>query len=125
MASRRGRGCGTRSSAPGSGGPPSSARRSPSPAPAGEAVFRGMLAVPGLFDAVHFAALRTGSRLALLADAAARRRLVPRLRAYLDSSPAHLAVSVFATGASAGSRLADPHPAMSHVGVVPHPQPHR
>ena len=37
---------------------------------AGEAVFRSMLAVPGLYDAFHFAALRTGSRLAMLADAA-------------------------------------------------------
>ena len=48
---------------------------------AGEAVFRAMLATPGLYDAFHFAALRPGSRLALLADAAARRQLVPRLRA--------------------------------------------
>ena len=63
-----------------------------------------MLAVPGLYDAFHFAALRTGSRLATLADAAARRQLVPRLRAYLDAHPADLVVSVFATGASAVSR---------------------
>ena len=68
---------------------------------AGEAVFRGMLAVPGLFDAFHFAALRPGNRLALLTDAAARRQLVPRLRDYLDAYPADLAVSVFATAASA------------------------
>src|ERR1700733_14724344 len=47
--------------------------------PAGERVFRAMLAVPGLFDAFHFAGLRTGSKLALRADAAARRQLVPRL----------------------------------------------
>ena len=32
---------------------------------AGEQVFRSMLAVPGLFDAFHFAALRPGNRLAL------------------------------------------------------------
>jgi len=50
---------------------------------AGERVFRAMLSVPGLFDAFHFAALRPGTRLALLADAAARRQVVPRLRAYL------------------------------------------
>ena len=55
---------------------------------AGEAVFRAMLATPGLFDAFHFAALRPGSRLALLADAGARRQLVPRLRDYLDAHPA-------------------------------------
>src|SRR5260221_44817 len=91
----------------------------------GEAVFRGMLAVPGLFDAVHFSALRTGSRLALLADAAARRRVVPRLRAFLDENPADLAISVFATGASAVSRLADRYPAMSHVVFCTDVTPHR
>src|SRR5260221_11286403 len=94
-------------------------------APVGEAVFRGMLAVPGLFDAVHFAALRTGSRLALLADAAARRRLVPGLRAYLDSSPADLAISVFATGASPGTRLADPYPSLNPTAVCTDVTPHR
>ena len=92
---------------------------------AGEAVFRGMLAVPGLFDAFHFAALRPGSQLALLADAAARRQLVPRLRAYLDAHPADLAVSVFATAASAVSVLADRYPGMSHVVLCSDVTPHR
>ena len=75
---------------------------------AGEAVFRSMLAVPGLYDAFHFSALRTGSRLALLADAAARRQVVPRLRDYLDAHPADLVISVFATGASAMSTPGEP-----------------
>ena len=57
-----------------------------------------MLATPGLFDAFHIAALRPGSRLALLADAGARRQLVQRLRDYLDAHPADLAISVFARG---------------------------
>jgi processive 1,2-diacylglycerol beta-glucosyltransferase len=92
---------------------------------AGEAVFRSMLSMPGLFDAFHFAGLRTGSRLALLADAAARRRLVPRLREYLDEHPADLAISVFATGASAISRLAGRYPAMSHVVFCTDVTPHR
>ena len=91
----------------------------------GEAVFRGMLAVPGLFDAFHFAALRTGSPLALLADAAARRRLVPRLRAHLDASPADLVISVFATGAAAVSGLADRYPDLSHVVFCTDVTPHR
>ncbi len=93
--------------------------------PAGEAVFRAMLAVPGLFDALHFAGLRTGSRVALLADAAARRQLVPRLRRYLDEQPADLAISVFATGASAISALAGRYPAMSHVVFATDVTPHR
>jgi processive 1,2-diacylglycerol beta-glucosyltransferase len=92
---------------------------------AGEAVFRTMLSVPGLFDAFHFAALRPGSRLALLADAAARRQVVPRLRAYLDEHPVDLAISVFSTGASAVSKLAERYPAMTHVVFCTDVTPHR
>jgi processive 1,2-diacylglycerol beta-glucosyltransferase len=92
---------------------------------AGEAVFRSMLAVPGLYDAFHFAALRPGSGLALLADAAARRQLVPRLRGYLDAHPADLVISVFATASSAVSALADAYPAMSHVVLCSDVTPHR
>src|SRR5215469_4517217 len=92
---------------------------------AGEAVFRAMLATPGLFDAFHFAALRPGSRLALLADAGARRQLVPKLRDYLDEHPADLAVSVLATAASAVSVLADRYPGMSHVVLCSDVTPHR
>jgi UDP-N-acetylglucosamine:LPS N-acetylglucosamine transferase len=92
---------------------------------AGEAVFRAMLAVPGLFDAVHFAALRPGGRLARFADSAASRQVVPRLRAHLDQHPADLAISVFSTGAAAVSRLAGRYPAMSHVVFCTDVTPHR
>jgi UDP-N-acetylglucosamine:LPS N-acetylglucosamine transferase len=92
---------------------------------AGEAVFRTMLAVPGLFDAFHFASLRTGGRAALLADSAARRQVVPRLRAYLDEHPVDLVISVFSTGASAASRVAPRYPAMSHVVFCTDVTPHR
>jgi processive 1,2-diacylglycerol beta-glucosyltransferase len=92
---------------------------------AGERVFRTMLAVPGLFDAFHFAGLRTGSKLALRADAAARRQLVPRLARYLDEHPPDLAISVFSTGASAISALAPRYPAMSHVVFCTDVTPHR
>ena len=92
---------------------------------AGTAVFRAMLAVPGVYDAFHFAALRTGNRLTDLADAAARRQILPRLRAHLDAAPADLAVSVYATGASAVSSLADRYPAMRHVVFCTDATPHR
>jgi processive 1,2-diacylglycerol beta-glucosyltransferase len=92
---------------------------------AGEAIFRGMLAVPGLFDAFHFAALRPGNRLALLTDAAARRQLVPRLRNYLDRYPTDLVISVFATGASAASSLAERYPGLSHLVFCTDVTPHR
>ncbi len=92
---------------------------------AGGAVFRTMLAVPGLYDAFHFAALRTGNRVAELADAAASRRILPRLRDLLDTDPADLAISVFATGASAISRLAGRYPSMRHVVFSTDVTPHR
>jgi processive 1,2-diacylglycerol beta-glucosyltransferase len=92
---------------------------------AGEAVFRSMLSVPGLYDAFHFAALRTGGRLALLADAAARRQMVPRLRRHLDTHPADLAVSVFATAAAAVSHLHSRYRDMTHVVFCTDVTPHR
>jgi processive 1,2-diacylglycerol beta-glucosyltransferase len=92
---------------------------------AGQQVFRAMLAVPGLYDGFHFAGLRQGSRLALLADWAARRRIVPRLRDFVDGDPPDLAISVFATGASAVSRLAGQYPAMHHVVFCSDVTPHR
>jgi processive 1,2-diacylglycerol beta-glucosyltransferase len=92
---------------------------------AGEAVFRVMLAVPGFYDAFHFGALRPGNRLALLADAAARRRVVPRLREQLEAGQPDLIISVFPTGASAVSRLADAYPAASHVVYCTDVTPHR
>lgn len=92
---------------------------------AGGAVFRAMFSVPGLYDAFHFAALRSGNRLALLADAGARRQILPRLRDLLDAEPADLVLSVFATGASAVSQLAGRYPGMRHVVFCTDVTPHR
>ncbi len=92
---------------------------------AGEHAFRSMLAVPGLYDAFYFAALRPGTRLAQLADAGARHQLVPRLTEYLDHHPADLAISVFATGASAISAIAARYPALKHVVFCRDATPHR
>ena len=73
---------------------------------AGERVFGRLVAIPGLYDGLHFAHLRTGSRLADLMAWAASARLVPALEADLARQPADLLLSVFATGATAaaGSR---------------------
>jgi processive 1,2-diacylglycerol beta-glucosyltransferase len=70
-----------------------------------ERLFHRLVAVPGLYDGLHFAHLRTGSRLADRMDHAATARLVPALRAELDRHPADLVISVFATGASAAAKL--------------------
>ena len=80
----------------------------------GARLFNRLVAVPGLYDALHFAHLRTGSRLADLMDRAASARLVPALQAELERQPADLVVSVFATGASAAARLKAGAPAAAY-----------
>jgi processive 1,2-diacylglycerol beta-glucosyltransferase len=81
----------------------------------GERVFHGLVAVPGLYDGLHFAHLRPGSRLADRMDRASSARLVPAVRAELERRPADLAFSVFATGASAAARLKAEVPALRTV----------
>ena len=73
---------------------------------AGDWVFRRLTAMPGLYDGLHFAHLRPGSRLAEAMDRAATSRLVPALYTELRREPADLIIAVFATGASAAARLA-------------------
>lgn len=90
----------------------------------GEDVFRGLLAVPGLYDAFHFGQLRPGGRLARFADAASCRFLVPAMHQWLQLRPVQLVVSVFATGAAAASRVKPAHPelvtAVFCTDVCPH-----
>jgi processive 1,2-diacylglycerol beta-glucosyltransferase len=62
-------------------------------------------ALPGAYDALHFAHLRTGSRLARALDSGACTRLVPALRERLVRAPVDLVLSMFATGASAAAKL--------------------
>lgn len=93
--------------------------------PAAETTFRTMLAIPGLYDAFHYASLRTGNRLALQADAVSRFKLVPRLRDYLDRHPTQLVISISPTGASAVSTVAARYPSMRHVVFCTDALPHR
>lgn len=72
---------------------------------AGEAVFRALIASGGLYDGLHFAHLRTGSRLALTLDRLASLRVVPALTRALKPTDA-LLVATFPTGASAAARVA-------------------
>src|SRR5258706_561934 len=80
--------------------------------PGAEVAFRRVLTVPGLHDALHYAALRSGNQLAQYADAVTRLRLVPRLRDYLDRHPAELVISISPAGASAVSTVAPRYPFM-------------
>ena len=67
----------------------------------GERVFRALLYFPAVYDGFHFAVLRAGTRFAQLVETAARREVVPRLRALLRADPPELVVSVFPTAAAA------------------------
>jgi UDP-N-acetylglucosamine:LPS N-acetylglucosamine transferase len=91
----------------------------------GERVFRGLLSVPGLYDAFHFEQLRTGGRLARLAERASSRYAVPALTAELVRQPADLVISVFATGAAAASRVkAETMPGLRTVTFCTDVNPH-
>ncbi|MGW2398096.1 MGDG synthase family glycosyltransferase [Kitasatospora sp. NPDC001664] len=91
----------------------------------GERVFRRLLDLPGAYDAFHFAALRPGARIALLAESAARARLVPRLRELLAEQPAELVVSVFATATAAVNELRPSLPDTVHLVLCTDVTPHR
>jgi UDP-N-acetylglucosamine:LPS N-acetylglucosamine transferase len=84
----------------------------------GLGVFGSLMRVPGVYDGLHFAELRTGSRVARLMERAAARRVVPALRADLDREPADLVLSVFATGALAAARLKAEAPELRTVRTV-------
>lgn len=91
----------------------------------GERVFRGLLSVPGLYDAFHFEQLRTGGRLAALAERSSSRYAVPALTAELARRPVDLIVSVFATGAAAASRVkAEAGPGLRTVTFCTDVNPH-
>jgi processive 1,2-diacylglycerol beta-glucosyltransferase len=82
---------------------------------AGERLFKRLVAMPGLYDGLHFAHLRTGSRLAERMDRASCARLVPALRAELRRQSAEVVISVFATGGSAAAKLKADMPELKTV----------
>jgi processive 1,2-diacylglycerol beta-glucosyltransferase len=92
---------------------------------AGERLFKRLVGVPGLYDGLHFAHLRTGSRLADRIDRASNARLVPALRAELERHPADLLFSVFATGGSAAGRLKAELPGLRTVVLCTDVSVHR
>lgn len=92
---------------------------------AGERAFRLMISSGGIYDALHFAHLRAGSRVALGLDRLAAARLVPALRQELDRSPADLLISTFPTGASAAARLVRAGATVRSVVVCTDPVAHR
>jgi UDP-N-acetylglucosamine:LPS N-acetylglucosamine transferase len=90
----------------------------------GERVFRGMLAVPGFYDAFHFGQLRQQGVLARAADRAAARFAVPALRTELQERPVEFLVSVFATAAGAVERLKPEFPGLKTATFCTDAVPH-
>jgi processive 1,2-diacylglycerol beta-glucosyltransferase len=91
---------------------------------AGDWVFRRLMARPGIFDGLHFAHLRTGSRLATAMDRAATPRLVSALRGALHDEPPDLIISVFAAGVPAAAELGGSRPWPRTVVLCPDALPH-
>lgn len=71
----------------------------------GERVFRWMFSATPVYDAVHFAGFRAGSRIAERMDAGASSRLVPALTAVIERDRPDLVVSIFATAAASMARV--------------------
>jgi processive 1,2-diacylglycerol beta-glucosyltransferase len=96
----------------------------PRAGPAGDWVFRRLMGRPGVFDGLHFAHLRAGSRLATAMDRAATPRLLAALHAELRDEPADLVISVFAAGVPAAARLTASRPRLRTVVLCPDALPH-
>ncbi len=91
---------------------------------AGEWVFRGLTMIPGAYDALHFASLRSGGRLAAAMDRAAEARLAAALEAELSAAPADLIIAVFAAGVPAAAHLAAAAPRRQAIVLCPDALPH-
>jgi processive 1,2-diacylglycerol beta-glucosyltransferase len=91
----------------------------------GRRMFNRLLAIPALYDGLHFAHLRPGSRLAERMDRASSGKVVPALRAELERQPADLVLSVFATGASAAAKLKAQLPGLRTVVLCTDVAAHR
>jgi UDP-N-acetylglucosamine:LPS N-acetylglucosamine transferase len=76
----------------------------------GDQVFRWLSARPSLYDSLHFAHFRPGTRLAMAMDRSATKRLVPAVEAVLDEYPAEVVISAFPTGASTAAKLSQRRP---------------
>ncbi|TSD99242.1 glycosyl hydrolase [Skermania sp. ID1734] len=94
-------------------------------ASAGEAAFRRLLDIPGVYDAFHFSCLRPGTWPARFADRAARHYMVPRLAKVLEADRPDVVLAVFATGAAATAELARAGAAPPVVAFCTDVTPHR
>ena len=84
----------------------------------GMEVFRRILSVPSVYDAFHFAHLRTGGRLPAAMERASTNRLLPPLRRALGTAGVRpLVLPVFPTGVAAAGRLKAEQPRLRTVAM--------
>jgi len=92
---------------------------------AGDRVFRTLLSVPTVYDALHFGQLRTGGRLARWMDRSAINTMYPRFLDEVERRRPELVVSVFATGAGAAARYKRSHPEVTTAVFITDSYAHR
>jgi processive 1,2-diacylglycerol beta-glucosyltransferase len=85
------------------------------PAAIGNWVFRSLLSMTPVYDGFHFSQLRGDGPVGRLMDRAAVKVMFPKLVEEVDGYDPDLLVSVFATGASAASRLKADRPSLTTV----------
>lgn len=90
----------------------------------GEGVMRTLMAIPGAYDAFHFAFLRPGGRLARGFDYAAARKSLGPIREILRERPADVLLSVFATGGALAHLLLPELPGVESVVYCTDACPH-
>ncbi|MDE3085517.1 MAG: glycosyl hydrolase [Acidobacteriota bacterium] len=71
----------------------------------GDRVFRRIVAMPGLYDGLHFAHFRQGTALVRALDREATKRVVPAVQEELAGVGVDLLFATFATGASVAAKL--------------------
>ena len=91
---------------------------------AGDWVFRRLMAMPGVFDGLHFAHLRRAAGWPRPWTGPPRRGWSSALRGELHREPADLVISVFAAGVPAAAELAGSRPWPRTVVLCPDALPH-
>ncbi len=92
---------------------------------AADRAFRRILAIPPLYDALYYSALRTGKVLARAMDWAAATKSVPAVEALIDEHEPDLIISVFATAASVVSQIKKERPELVSIVLCTDVTAHR
>jgi len=94
-------------------------------ASAGDWVFRRLISVPPIYDALHFSQLRGDGPVGRWMDRTATKFMFPHLEREVDGYDPDVIISVFATGASAAVGLKDKRPDLALVVFITDSFAHR